>query len=419
MAIQKDYIILPTDELTFIVQDTQSQKTVTYYTLLSKLRGDLQVGSYLSSVGVSMPEAFVVSDSPLTSNGVISITGAGNALQYVRGDGTLANFPLITGYVPYTGATQNVNLGEFGISSGYLQLDLTPTGSLQEGRMQWNVTDGTMDLRMGGNNVTQQIGQESFIRARNNTGSTLLDGKVVKITGALGFRTTVALAQANSLANARATIGILTEDIINNQEGFVTTFGLVRNLNTSAFSDGDILYLSTTVAGEVINTEPTNGGLVVRVGVCVRAHPVQGSIMVDVDNYGSLDSLSDVNLSGVVNNDVLAYDSSTSLWKNESIISVIGYTPQNTITLTTTGTSGAATLVGATLNIPQYQASGFVFDQPIPAATWDVVHTLDKWPSVTIVDSANSVVIGEVTFISLSHITIEFSGAFSGKAYLN
>jgi hypothetical protein len=47
----------------------------------------------LTSVGLSMPSAFAVSNSPLTSNGTIAVTGAGTASQYVRGDGQLANFP--------------------------------------------------------------------------------------------------------------------------------------------------------------------------------------------------------------------------------------------------------------------------------------------------------------------------------------
>ena len=51
----------------------------------------------LTSVGVSMPSAFSVSGSPLTANGTITITGAGSASQYVRGDGTLANFPTSSG----------------------------------------------------------------------------------------------------------------------------------------------------------------------------------------------------------------------------------------------------------------------------------------------------------------------------------
>jgi hypothetical protein len=68
-------------------------------------------GTSLNSVGLTMPSAFAVANSPLTSNGTIAVTGAGTTDQYIRGDGSLQNFPSLTGYVPYTGATADVNLG--------------------------------------------------------------------------------------------------------------------------------------------------------------------------------------------------------------------------------------------------------------------------------------------------------------------
>jgi hypothetical protein len=68
-------------------------------------------GTSLNSVGLTMPSAFAVANSPLTSNGTIAVTGAGTTDQYVRGDGSLQNFPSLTGYVPYTGATADVDLG--------------------------------------------------------------------------------------------------------------------------------------------------------------------------------------------------------------------------------------------------------------------------------------------------------------------
>jgi len=49
--------------------------------------------SKLSSVGLTMPSAFTVSNSPLTANGTIAVTGAGTVAQYIRGDGSLADFP--------------------------------------------------------------------------------------------------------------------------------------------------------------------------------------------------------------------------------------------------------------------------------------------------------------------------------------
>jgi hypothetical protein len=51
----------------------------------------------VTSVGLTMPSAFSVANSPITSSGDIAVTGAGVASQYVRGDGSLANFPTTSG----------------------------------------------------------------------------------------------------------------------------------------------------------------------------------------------------------------------------------------------------------------------------------------------------------------------------------
>jgi len=97
---------------------------------------DIDTG--LTSVGVSMPAAFSVSNSPLTSNGTIAITGSGNALQYVDGTGALQTFPGLTGFVPYTGATGSVNLGVY---------SLTATSLIKNGGTsgQFLKADGSVD----------------------------------------------------------------------------------------------------------------------------------------------------------------------------------------------------------------------------------------------------------------------------------
>lgn len=61
----------------------------------------------------------------------------------------------------------------------------------------------------------------------------------------------------------------------------------------------------------------------------------------------------------------------------------------------------------------------FSFVQGVPASTWNVTHNLNKFPSVTVVDSSNSVVIGDVNYIDSNNLTLTFSGAFSGRAELN
>lgn len=61
----------------------------------------------------------------------------------------------------------------------------------------------------------------------------------------------------------------------------------------------------------------------------------------------------------------------------------------------------------------------FLFVQSIASDVWEIKHDLNKYPSVTTVDSADSIVIGDVTYIDENNVRLTFSGAFSGKAYLN
>jgi hypothetical protein len=255
-------------------------------------------------------------------------TGGTTSVEWGDISGTLSDQTdlqtALNGKVPYTGATGNVNLGEYGLTSGFLQADLTPTNALQVGRMQWNDADGTMDLRLKGNNVTLQIGQEQLIRVVNKTGADLLEAnyQCVKISGAQGQRPKVALAQANNDANSADTIGLVTETIANNQEGFVTDSGIVSNINTTGslqgetWADGDVLYLSGTTAGRLTNIKPQAPIHTVIVGFVIYAHNNQGKIYVKVDNGYELNELHNVRINGVTDGQVLAYDSTLSVWEN-------------------------------------------------------------------------------------------------------
>jgi|TARA_S200002703_G_scaffold14420_1_gene12437 hypothetical protein len=63
--------------------------------------------------------------------------------------------------------------------------------------------------------------------------------------------------------------------------------------------------------------------------------------------------------------------------------------------------------------------ANFVFSQGSAAAQWVVTHNLGKKCSVTVVDSAGTFVIGQVTYNSDNQVTIDFEAAFSGKAFFN
>lgn len=66
-----------------------------------------------------------------------------------------------------------------------------------------------------------------------------------------------------------------------------------------------------------------------------------------------------------------------------------------------------------------FKDKAFVHTQNTPSDEWTVKHDLDKYPAVTVVDSANSVVVGECQYIDKNTVVLRFKGAFSGKAYFN
>ena len=61
----------------------------------------------------------------------------------------------------------------------------------------------------------------------------------------------------------------------------------------------------------------------------------------------------------------------------------------------------------------------FIYTQGTAAQDWDIVHNLSKYPSITVVDSAGTVVHGDAEYISQNQVMLHFSAPFSGTAYLN
>jgi len=61
----------------------------------------------------------------------------------------------------------------------------------------------------------------------------------------------------------------------------------------------------------------------------------------------------------------------------------------------------------------------FVFTQAVPETTWNIQHDLGKFPSITVIDTANTVVTGQYTYIDNNNVILTFSAGFAGKAYLN
>lgn len=187
------------------------------------------------------------------------------------------------------------------------------------GALAWDDVTGTAVVTLKGGNVDLQIGQEIVARVYNDSGVTLTDGNIVYISGAQGNRIAVKLANANSEATSAGTLGMVTESIASGAEGFITIMGTVNKLNTSAFTAGQTVYLSTT-NGLYTATAPASPNHKVILGYIERAHATVGSIYVKVDNGYELDELHNVVITNPVSQDMLKYNAVTGLWENKQLM---------------------------------------------------------------------------------------------------
>ena len=194
-----------------------------------------------------------------------------------------------------------------------------------ERRLTWNDTDGTLNVGLKGGNVTLQVGQEEVARVVNGTGTNLLEAqyRAVKVIGAQGQRLQVDFAQANSDINSATTLGLVTENINNNQEGFITTQGTVNKINTTGalqgenWNDGDVLYLSATTPGVLTNVKPLTPAHLIVIGFVEYAHQNNGKIYVKVDNGYELEELHDVLITNPTNGEALVYEN--GIWINSDV----------------------------------------------------------------------------------------------------
>ena len=178
--------------------------------------------------------------------------------------------------------------------------------------------DGVAEPLIGGSIVTNTTTLKCLVR--NITGATIPKKSAVYINGASGNRPTITYAQANSESTSSKTFGLAESDILHNGVGYVVVEGQLQNVNTSMFTEGQLLWLSPTVAGGLTTTKPSSPNHMVFIGYVVRAHPTEGIIETKIQNGFELNELHNVNAATPANGDALVYDSATSQWRNQAIV---------------------------------------------------------------------------------------------------
>ena len=192
-----------------------------------------------------------------------------------------------------------------------LNLEKVETLASADGSVVITGTGASLDLSVSLTSPASVLVEQ----VRNTTGATLTKGTAVYISGATGQIPTVSKALATGDATSAQTLGLITADLANNANGYVTIIGLIANINTSAFTDGAQLYLSPTTAGTLTATKPYAPQHLVYAAVVAHAHPTQGKLLVKVQNGYEMDELHDVSAQSPSNGQTLVYNTSTSLWE--------------------------------------------------------------------------------------------------------
>ena len=148
-----------------------------------------------------------------------------------------------------------------------------------EGKLAYDTANQSLTFYNANTGSSLQVGQEQWIRVINNTAAIITNGTPVYITGAASNFPAIAPALATTQA-ASMVIGLTTETIAIGATGFVTISGLVRNLNTSAFTAGATLYVSSAAAGALVSTAPAVPNFTARVGTVLVSNTTTGSILV-------------------------------------------------------------------------------------------------------------------------------------------
>lgn len=211
-----------------------------------------------------------------------------------------------------------------------ISFDIAADPAIETAEIGWSASEGTIDLGLE-NGAKIHIGEHTYFRIRNNTGSILRAGQAVYASD-VHNNTLIEASLYTADGNIREIrfIGLVLTDIDINQKGYAINFGHIENVDTRgngavngaqnlyaadepAWVEGDILYVHPTIPGKLTKVEPKHS---ISAAIVLYVHQNNGRIFVRPTSYGHLDDNHDVALSGLNNNDILIYNSNNESWEN-------------------------------------------------------------------------------------------------------
>ena len=236
-----------------------------------------------------------------------------------------------------------------------LGLDLTAAETVSTGQLAWNATEGTIDVGLLHGSVNQ-LGQEVQLLCTNSAASlTITNGMGVMFTGGNSstLRLEVQPMQADGSLPGYVFFGIATQTIVPGATGYITTFGKVRGLNTSAYPEDSILWCDPVNPGQFVLTEPVAPNLKIAAAAVVKSHPTEGVLMVRAETGQNLSDCHDVEVNGgAFDTQYLGWSETYQRWQPYSVpnaaprsITIAG--PQVGDSFTLFRTSGSTTIASA------------------------------------------------------------------------
>jgi hypothetical protein len=300
--------------------NTADAKLYSLYTSGSPSPSEVrQIGwDRISRTGDTVFGDFAISGSSLPSGYALSVTGDTNFVGdiYVQGDLNYdGNLIVSGGTIVESGFTANT------IYTDYIDFNTNATVTSSNGRIYWDSGTGTLNVSVGDTGtglIDLQVGQEEIVRVFNDEATTLVKGEIVYVSGSQGNRPKVKRALATSDGYSVTTLGMVDRNITSGAEGYVTTFGIISNLNTIGLTGGTAIWLSGTVPGGYTSDKPIAPLHTVLIGYVVRVSATVGSIFVNISNGWELDEIHDVRISAATEGDLLMRSSfsGTPLWVN-------------------------------------------------------------------------------------------------------